>query len=125
MQWMLVFVGGGIGSLMRYLTALLMAAWFGAVFPFGTLTVNVTGSLLIGLLATLADERGILGPQARLFLVVGLLGGFTTFSSFSLETFRLARDGEMTGALLNVTGNLGLGLICVWLGVGLGRVVER
>jgi len=110
---------------MRYLTALWMAAWFGAVFPFGTLAVNVTGSLLIGFLATLADERGIIGPQARLFLVVGLLGGFTTFSSFSLETLRLARDGELTGALMNVTGNLGLGLGCAWLGVGLGRVVER
>jgi len=124
-QWILVFVGGGVGSLMRYLTALWMAAWFGAVFPFGTLAVNVTGSLLIGFLATLADERGIIGPQARLFLVVGLLGGFTTFSSFSLETLRLARDGELTGALMNVTGNLGLGLGCAWLGVGLGRVVER
>jgi CrcB protein len=122
-QWLLVFAGGGIGSLARYLTALWMAAWFGAVFPFGTLTVNVIGSLLIGFLATLADERGIIGPQARLFLVVGLLGGFTTFSSFSLETFRLARDGETMAALLNVTGNLGLCLVCVWLGVGLGRVI--
>jgi fluoride exporter len=124
-RWIVVLVGGGIGSLARYLTALWMAAWFGTVFPFGTLAVNVTGSLLIGFLATLADERGIIAPQARLFLVVGVLGGFTTFSSFSLETFRLARDGDMTAALLNISGNLGLSLLSVWLGVGLGRVVER
>jgi fluoride exporter len=123
-QWLLVFIGGGVGSLMRYLTGVLMTAWFGGSFPWATFSVNVLGSLLIGLLATLADERGIIGPQARLFLVVGFLGGFTTFSSFSLETYRLARDGETVAAILNIAGNLGLSLAAVVLGAGLGRVLE-
>ncbi len=125
MQWLLVLIGGGLGSTARYLTAVVLADRFGAAFPWGTLTVNVLGGLLIGFLATLADERGLLGPQARLFLVVGLLGGFTTFSSFSLETFRLAGDGALVPALLNILGNLGLSLAAVVLGVGLGRVLER
>ncbi len=92
----------------------------------GTLTVNVSGSFLIGLLATLADERGLITAPTLLFLVAGFLGGFTTSLCFSLrETYRLAHEGEMTGALLNVLLNLSLSLVCVWLGAGVGRVVER
>jgi CrcB protein len=125
MQLLLVFIGGGLGSVARYLTAVFMADRFGATFPWGTLTANVVGALLIGFLATLADERGLLGPQARLFLVVGALGGFTTFSSFSLETLRLAGGGATLPALLNIFGNLGLSLVAVELGAGLGRVLER
>ena len=86
MRLLLVLLGGGLGSAARYLVAVWMADRFGPFFPWGTLTVNILGSLLIGLLATLADELGSLGPEVRLFLIVGVLGGFTTFSSFSLET---------------------------------------
>jgi CrcB protein len=89
------------------------------------LAVNITGGLLIGFLATLADERGILGPQARVFLVVGVLGGYTTFSSFSLETLRLAESGETAAAVLNILANVVFALLAALLGVGLGRMVER
>jgi CrcB protein len=125
MRVLLVLTGGGIGSVLRYLTSTKMAALAGAGFPWGTLAVNVSGSLLIGILATLADERGILAPEPRLLLVVGLLGGFTTFSSFSLETLRLAESGEFLFAGLNVLGNVVLSLSAVLIGAGIGRIVER
>jgi CrcB protein len=124
-RWLLVLLGGGLGSAARYLTSTLMAEWFGPAFPWGTFTVNVAGGLLIGFLATLADERGLLGPQARLFLVVGVLGGFTTFSSFSLESLRLAESGELPAALLNILGTVALALLAAAVGIQLGRVVER
>jgi CrcB protein len=102
-----------------------MADSFGSAFPWGTLTVNVSGSLLIGLLATLADERGLLSSEARLFLVVGVLGGFTTFSSFSLETFRLAQAGGTLPAVFNIALNVLSCLVAVVIGAGLGRMVLR
>jgi CrcB protein len=102
-----------------------MANRFGAAFPWGTFTVNLTGSFLIGFLATLADERGLIGPQTRLLLVVGILGGFTTFSSFALETWRLAEPGDLTVGLLNMAGNVVLGLLAAVLGVAAGRSLER
>jgi fluoride exporter len=122
---LLVLLGGGIGSVARYLTSTGMAERFGSSFPLGTLTVNIAGSVLIGFLATLADERGILAPEPRLFLVVGVLGGFTTFSSFSLETLRLAQAGAVAGAMANIGLNVLLSLVAVVIGVGLGRMVFR
>lgn len=121
----LVLLGGALGSAARYLTVLWMAARLGPTFPWGTLTVNVAGSFLIGVIATLADERGSIGPQARVLLVVGFLGGFTTFSSFSLETLRLAEGQELLHALWNLLGNLALGGAAVVLGVAGARLLER
>ncbi len=125
MSWLIVLVGSGAGGVARYLTSTWMAARFGPAFPWGTLTVNVAGGLLIGLIATLADERGLIGPQTRLLLVVGFLGGFTTFSSFSLESLRLAEGGELLPAALNIFGNMTLALLAAAIGINLGRVVER
>lgn len=125
MRLLLVLAGGGIGSLARYLVALWTASAFGPFFPWGTLTVNVAGSFLIGLLATLADEAGIVGPGLRVFLVVGVIGGFTTFSSFSLETVRLAEGPELAAALGNLLANLILGFAAVVLGMTLARVLFR
>jgi CrcB protein len=122
---LLVLIGGGLGSVARYLTSTWMANRFGAAFPWGTLTVNVAGAFVIGLIATLADDYGRIGPQARLLLVVGVLGGFTTFSSFSLETFRLGQDGELLSTVLNLAGNVVLSLIAVTLGVAAARGLER
>jgi CrcB protein len=121
MRLLLVLAGGGLGSAARYLTAVWMARQFGAAFPWGTLAVNVVGSFLIGLLATLADDIGSVGPQARMFLVVGVLGGFTTFSSFSLETLRLVEQHEMGRAALNVAGSLALSFAAATLGIAAGR----
>ncbi len=121
MRLLLVLAGGAVGSAGRYLVTIWMAERFGASFPWGTLTVNVVGSFVIGLVATLADEFGSIGPQARVLLVVGVLGGFTTFSSFSLETLRLAEQNELPRAALNVLGSLTLGFAAALLGVAAGR----
>ncbi len=87
----LVAVGGGVGSVLRYLTNGLAVRWLGLDFPYGTLIVNVVGSFLIGLVQALAEEAAVLPEPARLFLSVGVMGGFTTYSAFSFETVRLVR----------------------------------
>jgi CrcB protein len=120
----LVLAGGALGSGARYLVALWMAARFGPLFPWGTLTVNVAGSFLIGLIATLADEFGSIGGDGRVFLVIGLLGGFTTFSSFSLETMRLVEQNEMVRAASNILANLALAFGATLLGVVAARALE-
>src|SRR5437762_636973 len=106
MRLLLVLAGGALGSGARYLVSLWTLDRFGGAFPWGTLAVNIAGSFLIGLLATLADEGGRIGPEGRVFLVAGVLGGFTTFSSFSLETVRLAEQNEIVRAGLNVIGSV-------------------
>lgn len=85
-------------------------------FPFGTLTVNVIGCAAIGFLAELADHRGAISGETRAFLIVGILGGFTTFSAFGNETMNLLRDGELLLACGNIVGHTVLGLVAVWLG---------
>ena len=121
MRFLIVLAGGGLGSLARYSVGLWVVNTFGSSFPLGTVLVNVTGSFLIGLIATLADESGAIGSQARLFLVVGILGGFTTFSSFSLEAWRLAEEGAAIRAILYVSLNLLLGGAAAIAGVMLAR----
>ena len=117
MKTLLVGCGGFLGSIGRYLlVGAVHRIVQSPVFPFGTLLVNVSGCLAIGFLGGLAEERGLLSPEARVFLLIGVLGGFTTFSSFGYETFQLLRDGEMLPALLNVLLQVGLGLVGVWAG---------
>jgi CrcB protein len=89
--------------------------------PFGTLVVNVVGCFLIGFLSGLAEARSVFGPEVRLFLFIGVLGGFTTFSSFAYETFALARDTENLAAAANIFAQVILGLIAVWVGNALVR----
>jgi CrcB protein len=113
----LVGVGSLIGGVLRYG----LSTWVHRVldnpwFPYGTLTVNVLGCLVIGFLAGLAETRMAFTSEARLFLFVGVLGGFTTFSSFALETFLLARDTQNVAALINIGLQLILGLLAVWIG---------
>jgi len=117
-QVLLVGGGGFLGSVSRYL----MSAWVRRVVPetvslaAGTAAVNVLGCFVIGLLAGLAEHRQLLGPDARTFLVIGLLGGFTTFSSFAYETFTLWREGQALAALINVAAQIVLGLAAAWAG---------
>ncbi|MGD9891929.1 MAG: fluoride efflux transporter CrcB [Dehalococcoidia bacterium] len=118
---MLVLLGGALGSGARYLVSVWLLERFGGGFPWGTLTVNVIGSFLIGVIATLADERAVIGPSARVFLIVGVLGGFTTFSSFSLETLRLLEDRGAGVAVLNVIGNGTLSLGAAGFGIVAAR----
>lgn len=116
----LILTGGGIGALLRYWFSGLIYRITGGVFPWGTMGVNVVGSFLIGLFWELFEELG-LSPEIRGFLFIGLFGGFTTFSSYSLETFGLLRDGEWGMALSNILlSNLG-GLVAVFAGFALSR----
>lgn len=112
---LLVGFGGFLGSVLRYLVngSFQQTA---KEFPLGTLLVNVIGCFVIGFLSHLAEERGMFADRARAFMFVGILGGFTTFSSFGNETLRLARADQMTSALVNVGANVILGLLAVWLG---------
>ena len=111
----------------RYWLSGVLARRFGETFPVGTLAVNITGSLLIGLLAALADTEGrlLISPLARSFLMIGVLGGYTTFSSFSLQTLNLAREGEWLYASANVMLSVVLCLVGVWLGHVLGEWINQ
>jgi len=122
-----VALGGALGSVARYAISGVAVRWLGASFPYGTLFVNVTGSFTIGLLAALvaADGRPSLSADARAFLLVGVLGGFTTFSSFSLETLNLARSGALVPAMLNVAGSVVLCLAAVSFGFATAGWLNR
>jgi CrcB protein len=113
----LVGLGGALGSIARYLvSAWVQAAAKSVSFPFGTLTVNLVGCFVIGFLAQLAEARGVFTSESRAFVFIGILGGFTTFSSFGNETLNLARGGEFLNALTNIGLNVIIGLFAVWLG---------
>jgi CrcB protein len=113
-----IFIGGGLGSLARWGASGLIANRFGQTFPWGTLVVNVTGSFVIGLFATATgpDGRWLARREFREFLMIGICGGYTTFSSFSLQTLTLAHDGQWFKAAANTVLSFVLCLIAVWLG---------
>jgi CrcB protein len=115
-KWLVVGLGSFLGGIARYALSGLVHRWAGAGFPWGTLVVNVAGCFLIGGALHLVEDRAMLAPETRLFVAVGLLGGFTTFSAFGWETFELMRRSQPTLAILNVAGNVLLGLAAVWLG---------
>ena len=122
----LVGFGGFIGSILRYLASGYVQQSTKSIdFPYGTLAVNVIGCFVIGFLAQLAEGRGAFTSESRLFVFVGILGGFTTFSSFGNETLNLARDSQMMNALANVGANVILGLFAVWLGRTVSYLIWR
>lgn len=119
---LLVGTGGFIGAAGRFL----LSGWIHrlvpmASFPVGTLCVNLSGCFLIGLLGGLSESRQVFGPELRIFIFIGILGGFTTFSSFAYETLALARDAEFARALANIGGQLIGGLAAAWVGFTLVR----
>jgi CrcB protein len=120
---LLVGAGGFLGAVARYLVGGWVQRLLPAAFPYGTLAVNVVGSLLLGAVYELGTARGALDPQLRLMLGVGVLGAFTTFSTFSLETLNLLREGSVFLAGTNVLTNVLVCLAAVWLGVTLVRVM--
>lgn len=121
MEWLLVFFAGGAGSLARYLCSGFAQRIGGSGFPWGTLAVNVIGCLAIGVLAAMAGGKLHLDPRYRVPIFVGFLGGFTTFSSFGLETFHLLQHGRVGPAIANVAASLLAGLAAVWIGFRLGE----
>ncbi len=122
MAWAWVIIGSGLGGMARYAISGAVARRIGETFPWGTLAVNVSGSFVIGVFAALVAPGAALAGQhmAGAFVMVGLCGGYTTFSSFSLQTLNLARDGEWPRALANMVASAVLCLLAVWAGFALG-----
>lgn len=123
---LLVGLGGFLGSVLRYA----VGGWVGRMkagwtFPIETLLINVAGCLVLGILAGLSDSRGVLSGTTRAFLFIGLLGGFTTFSTFGYETFQLLRDGLWHDAALSTGLQVVLGIGGVWIGHALGQLIVR
>jgi fluoride exporter len=118
LSYLWISLGGAIGSAARFWISGLVAQRYGQTFPLGTLAVNVTGSLIIGAFAALSDPDGrlLVSPALRQFIMIGICGGYTTFSSFSLQTLTLAQEGEWFRAGLNCIFSFTLCLIAVWLG---------
>lgn len=114
---LLVGMGGFVGSGARYVASGLVHRLLPlSTFPVGTFAVNVAGCLAIGFLGGLMELRQVLGPAQRLFLLIGVLGGFTTFSTFAWETLSLAHGSEVARAALNAAGQVALGMVAAWLG---------
>lgn len=113
-----IAVGGALGSIARYACSNLALGWLGPSFPWGTLAINVLGSFVIGFFATLTgpDGRYLVSPDIRQFVMVGICGGFTTFSAFSLQTLTLVQEGEAVRAGFNIASSVVLCLASVWLG---------
>jgi fluoride exporter len=111
-----VAIGGALGAAARYLLSAFVLRVSGTLFPLGTFVVNVIGCLVFGAIAGATTERVQMAPALRLFLLTGILGGFTTFSSYAFESFVLARDGQMLWAAINVAGQVVAGLIGMWAG---------
>jgi CrcB protein len=114
---------GALGSVLRYIMSNGVQTMFGKGFPYGTLSVNIVGSILIGLLYVLLDERLGAGPVWKAALITGMLGGFTTFSAFSLETIQLMQGGQPGRAALNVLLSVCLCIAGCWLGIIAGRKI--
>ena len=125
MRFLLICLGGAFGTGARYGVQVLAARWVGSGFPYGTLAVNVLGSILIGLINEVAFTTSLIPPTVRVMLTIGVMGGFTTYSSFAFETLELAKDGTWLGAGANILLNTALCLGGCGLGIALGRAVVR
>jgi fluoride exporter len=123
MRVLLVGLGGFVGTLFRYWLSGLIAKRYGETFPLGTLAVNAIGCFVIGFLFYFFYDRSLTTPTARTVVLIGVIGGFTTFSSYGLQTFTLLRDGEVFLALVNVVASNVLGLALVWLGYVLAKAI--
>lgn len=125
--YLIIALGSALGGMARYGCSSLLARAVGETFPWGTLAVNVSGSFVIGLFTAVTgpDGRILVAPDARIFVTVGFCGGFTTFSSFSLQTLALIRSGELGAAGLNAALSLGLCMLTVWLGFMAGLLINH
>jgi CrcB protein len=113
---LVIAIGGALGSVARYLFSSAILRVSGSLFPLGTFGVNVVGCLIFGAIAGAAEQRVQLAPELRAFLLVGVLGGFTTFSSYAFESFSLLRDGQVVAAAVNIVGQVVAGLVGLWAG---------
>jgi fluoride exporter len=126
-MYLSVAAGGALGTVARYFLSGVIANAFGQTFPWGTLVINVTGSFVIGFFATLTgpDGRSLVSATTRQFVMTGICGGYTTFSSFSLQTLNLMNDGEWLYAGGNIVGSVALCMLFVWLGAGAAAAINQ
>jgi CrcB protein len=122
---LLVAAGGAAGSVARYFLDGVVYSYLSPTFPYGTFVVNMTGCLLFGLLIGVAEDRLAVGTATRTFILIGILGGFTTFSSFTFETVQLLRAGQWLRGTVNVVGQVFGGLVMLWAGITIPRMVWR
>ncbi|MCH2038284.1 MAG: fluoride efflux transporter CrcB [Rickettsiales bacterium] len=125
MIWVYIAIGGALGSVFRYMTILATERFMGHAFPYGTLTVNVLGALIMGIVVgylQLLNPNG--NPQIKSFIVVGLLGGYTTFSSFSLDALTMIQNDHMVSLMLYITLSVGLSLLGIWSGYQIVRGIS-
>lgn len=120
---LLVGTGGFIGSVMRYLVQVFVEKDLSSTFPYGTLTANVAGSFIIGVVFALAEKGNLMSSEWRMFLAVGICGGFTTFSSFAYNNFVMLKENSFVPFFINVFGSLFLGILAVYLGVVVVRAI--
>ena len=125
MEYIAIALGGGIGAVLRYWITLLVQSWTGPGFPYGTLAVNVVGSLLIGFIVVFLHHRYHGNEIVRLFLVIGVLGGFTTFSTFSLDTVYLIQSGFLVKAMSNIIISFCSCVFSVYVGMEIARSVLK
>jgi fluoride exporter len=122
-RMLLVGLGGAIGSILRYVTSGLAAAWFGAEFPYGTLIANLSGAFVIGLVQQLGTETLLVPDNVRIFLTTGMMGGLTTYSAFSYETVRLMESQAWHQAWINIAVTTTVCLCLCFLGIATGRML--
>ena len=122
MTLLLIGAGGFLGAISRYLVDGWVASIAGGAFPWGTLIVNLTGSFALGLLFALSVERGVLPPSLRAPVLIGFIGAYTTFSTLTLETWRLVESGSYVAAVGNLGGSMVLGMVAVVAGLAIGRL---
>jgi len=122
LNFVVVFVGGGIGAAIRYWMDGAVQRWTGSTFPYGTFVINSLGCLMIGILMTTLEERFLVNPSLRIFLTIGILGGFTTFSTFSYETIEMMRSAEYYFAAVNVSLTVFTCLAATYVGTIIGKV---
>ena len=124
MKYLMVAIGGALGSVLRFWLGSYIGGRLGNRFPYGTFAVNMTGSFLIGVVLTVLAGKTQWSLNWRYLIPIGFIGGYTTFSAFEYETFRLFQDGQMVSAMLNVALSVVIGFAGVWMGVVAGRAIQ-
>jgi CrcB protein len=123
LKYLMVGVGGFLGSVLRFWLGTFIGGRLGARFPYGTFVINVTGSFLVGMVLTVLATKAHWSPNWQYLIPIGFIGGYTTFSAFEYETLRLFQDGQLLTAILNIALSVVVGFVGVWIGAIAGRVI--